>query len=270
MLPLPVRARTPLGPTLFNQVVDSFVHPDYRRGLKRPGLFVHTALPALDLWSQQGDGLFHGVPVDAARRMSIAFLGYKEWRTLDYLCRDATASEVAAPTSITVRRVRTLSADVDALATALADEKTCLALRDRAYLDWRYVRNPTQCYEIFEARRDGRLVGISVLRPVHELLAGACTFAELLTGIDQEEVIDALVATATVRARELGRRMLLALFPPHARETAALVARGFQVVPSPTAEEFYRSIGIRLAQPKLTSEMLAASWWYSFGDFDLV
>ena len=155
---LSVRARTPVGPTLFNQVVDSFVHPDYRRGLKRPGLFVHTAVPALDLWSQQGDSLFHGVPVDTARRISIAFLSYKEWRVIDYLCRDAAAGDLTVPTSITVRRVSALSPDVDALAMALAHEKTCLALRDRAYLDWRYVRNPTQCYEIFEARRDGRLV----------------------------------------------------------------------------------------------------------------
>ena len=37
-----------------------------------------------------------------------------------------------------------------------------LIVRDRAFLDWRFVRPPTRRYEILAARRDGRLLGYLV------------------------------------------------------------------------------------------------------------
>jgi hypothetical protein len=200
--------------------------------------------------------------------MSVRMLGYFEWRPIDYLCRDAGSGVEEGPGAVYVRQVHDLGADVDVLAGAIAEEKTCLALRGRDHLAWRYLRCPSACYEVWEARRKDHLVGLCVLRVVHELVAGACTFAELLTWPGDDEAIDALVARATARARAQGRRTLMAVFPPHARETRALLARGFVAVPS--AQTFYRSIGCRLEQPGFTKDMLEHEWWYSLGDFDLV
>jgi hypothetical protein len=264
---LPARAATPLGPTVFTQVVDSFVHPAYRLGLKRPGLFVTVARAALDRWTTLGDGMFHGMPIESARKMSIRFLGYTTWRSIDYLCRDVEdgGDPAAGPE---VRRVERLGAEVDELAARSAAEKGCTAIRSAAYLEWRYVRCPSPHYEMHEARRGRDLAGLLVLRPVHELLPGACTIAELLTPPDDGAVLDALLACAMARARALGRRKLMAVFPPHARETGALHDRGFQSEPS--ALTFFRSIGCRLAQPGLDFATLGARWWYTLGDFDLV
>lgn len=264
---LPVHAVTPRGPTVFTQIVDSFVHPEYRQGLKRPGVFALTALAALEHWIALGDGLFHGLPVESARKMSVRFLGYTTWRSVDYLCRDVKAHAEVAPGELTVGRVERASPDVDALALRVASEKRMCNVRSQAYLAWRYVGCPSACYEMIEARRGPSLAGVMVLRPRHDLIAHACTIAELLVPAGDDDALDALLAHATTRARELERRLVMALFPPHASETGALHNRGFQSEPSATT--FARSIGCRLAQPGLDFRHLGADWWYSFGDFDL-
>ncbi|HLU39273.1 MAG TPA: hypothetical protein VK081_07795, partial [Planctomycetota bacterium] len=154
------------------------------------------------------------------------------------------------------------------LAAEHAAEKGCTNLRTATYLAWRYARCPSGCYESWEARRAGRLVGFAVLRPVHDLLPQSCTIAELLTRSGDGEALDALVACATARARAHGRRRILAVFPPQAREAGALHDRGFESEPS--ARTFFRSIGCRLAQPGLTFSEVGQRWWYTLGDFDLV
>jgi len=265
---LPVRAVTPNGPTVFCQIVDSFVHPAYRQGLKRPGLFAITARAALEEWVAAGDGLFFGMPVETARKMSVRFLGYTTWRSVDYLARDAGAGADAGPGGLEVSRVERPSADVDALAQRVATEKGMCTVRTAAHLAWRYQRCPTGCYELVEARRAGQLAGVMVLRPVHELVASACTIAELVVPRADAEALDALLACATRRARELGRRQVMALFPPQSYEGGALHARGFETEPS--AATFFRSIGCRLAQPGLDFVQVGERWWYTLGDFDLV
>lgn len=264
---LPVRAVTPQGPTVFSQIVDSFVHPAYRQELKRPGVFALTARAALEHWIGLGDGMFHGMPVEAARKVSVRLLAYTTWRSVDYLVRDARDGTDAGPSDVDVALVERAPGDLDELALALAREKRFCNVRDAAYLDWRYLHVPVAHYELHVARRAGRACGAMVLRPRHELLGPTCTMAELLVPRDDHGALDALLARATARAREVGRR-LAALFPPQAPETGALHARGFETEPS--AATFFRSIGCRLAQPGLDFVQLGELWWYSFGDFDLV
>lgn len=113
---LPVRAVTPRGPTVFSQIVDSFVLQRFRQGLKRPGLFVGTAVPAMEHWLSLGDAMFHGMPVEDARRMSVRFMGYTTWRSIDYLVRDAREGGDAVPSGIAIAAVAKVSPDADGLA----------------------------------------------------------------------------------------------------------------------------------------------------------
>src|SRR5690606_32974041 len=209
-----------------------------------------------------------GMPVENARRMSVRFLGYTTLRSVDYLCRASDQGSDVPPAGVELLRVDRPSPDIDDRAAEHAAEKGCTNLRTATYLAWRYARCPSGCYESWEARRAGRLVGFAVLRPVHDLLPQSCTIAELLTRSGDGEALDALVACATARARAHGRRRILAVFPPQAREAGALHDRGFESEPS--ARTFFRSIGCRLAQPGLTFSEVGQRWWYTLGDFDLV
>ena len=75
---------------------------------------------------------------------------------------------------------------------------TCL-WRSAAYLNWRYVSNPLNHYEILTARQDGVLRGYTILTYTSEdaLLVD-------LFGVDDMEVLAALVQTAVMRVREKG------------------------------------------------------------------
>lgn len=265
---LPVRARTPAGETTFCQIVDSFVRPEFRAGLKRPGLFIGTAREALAAWCARGDGLFWGLPVPQAKRISIRFLDYVEWRPLEYLCRPVEDGDVARPGGIELRKVSVLGSELAALGGSVLERQAVVQLRDAAYLNWRYGRRPGRPYELYEGRRNGTVQGFVALRVEHELVPGACSLAELLVQPGDEEMLDALLGVATERARARGRGELLAVFPPESAEANGLLARGFHVVPSERTH--YRSIGVRLEQSGLTLDALERGWWYSLGDSDLV
>jgi hypothetical protein len=263
---LPARARTPAGPTIFGQIVDSFTHPDYRKGLKAPGAFILNALPATDDWfAGHGDGMLYGYPVRTAERMGQRYLEYRVVRIVDYLVRDLNdvpGPRPVGPSSVRVERVSSLPRDIDALAGTFATERRCLLERGVTYLAWRYLDCPTGGYEVFTARRDELLAGVMVLRP------DACTIADWMVPRADAEVADALLAVAALRGKQTGRRLLLAVFPDHAPEHAWACARGFSIVPS--ADTLERRLTYRINQPGLTFEMLRDLWYYTLGDSDLV
>ncbi|MEM7201420.1 MAG: hypothetical protein AAF628_14210 [Planctomycetota bacterium] len=261
-------AATAFGDATFAQAVDSFVHPDYRRGLKRPGLFVRTAQPWFDFCAESGDVLTYGYPVPAAERIGRRLVDYKMLRVVDYLCADLGAASAAAPAAVDVAPLAQLGPEVDALFARVAGERACWTRRDASYLDWRYQRAPQGGYEIYAARRDGALCGLMVLRPEHELVPDACTIADWVVGTEDTETADALVAAAVARGRERDRRTLLAVFADGAPEHAAMQRRGFVVTPSSNWLE--RRLAYRSFHEQMTAEWLAEHWWYTLGDSDLV
>lgn len=267
---IPQRFDTAFGEKVFVHAVDSFVVPEHRAGLKRPGLFVTTARPWFDDCRDRGDAAVYGYPVATAERIGARYLGYTHVRVVDYLCRDAAAGSADGPGDVVVERVDEVPPEVDALYREFAASRACLLRRDRTYLEWRYRRIPggESTYELHTARRGGRLVGFAVLRPVHELVPSACTIADWLTVPDDADALDALLARATAVARERGRRTLMAVFADPSPESASLRERGFAVVPSGTYLE--RRLGHNSFDARLTTDWLRAHWWYALGDSDLV
>ena len=265
---LPVRAHAPGGETVFCQIVDSFVRPEFRAGLKRPGLFIHTARAGLADWIARGDGLFWGLPVPQAKRISVRFLDYLEWRPLDYLCRDAGAGHDESTGRVEVSPVDDVPPGLEDLVARAASAHAVTQVRDASFLRWRYVQGPDGGYELYAARRGAELVGFLALRPAHELVPRACTLADWIVPAGEEEVADALLAVATARARAEDRACLMAVVPPDSEACRVFLARGFEVVPS--ARTTYRSIGVRATRSDLRPEALERGWWYTLGDTDLV
>jgi hypothetical protein len=265
---VPYAMATSFGDCVFVHIVDSYSHPAYRR-LRRPGLFVLTGQAWTDDCRRRGDATAYGYPVMAAQRVGSRFLDYTQIRVVDYQCRALDGEPLRAPQSVTVERVDAPSAEVDALFSAITAEKACLTRRDSTYLAWRYVQIPGDDYEIWEVRRSGELVGLMVLRPVHELIPGVCTVADWLVREGDDESMDALLAAADERGRALARQRLMAVFPTNSFEYAALGRRGFAVEPS--ASHLERRLNhIPMGHPVATTDWLADNWWYTLGDSDLV
>ena len=270
---LPNRAVTPVGDTVFGQIVDSYTHPDFRKGLKHPGWFIRTAIPALDIWENQlGDGMYYGYPVRIAQRMGKRYLDYEVLRIINYLVLDfAGVSKWGAPPDVEIQPVDwgRDQAALDVLAAGLADDKRCLIDRGADYLDWRYRKCPGDLYLMFGAWRGGELVGCMVLRPCHDaLLLHACSIADWMVPGEDRDVADALLAAAVKCGQSRGCEGVLAVFPDPQWEYAHLQQRGFRVESSSDTAE--RRLTYRIPHPRLTVEMLDQLWFYTLGDSDLV
>lgn len=260
---------TEFGDTTFVHIVDSFVHPEFRAGLKRPGLFVETALPWFEACDKEfGDAVLFGYPVPTAERIGQRYLGYSRLRVVDYLCRETSAGEDRVPSGIVVERLLALGAEVDALCKRFLADKKCTTIRDAAYLKWRFVDVPNDQYELWAARRDDKLVGLMALRPRHELVPDSSCVADWIVPTDEEDAAAGLLATATRRARACGRKVLMTTFAEPTVENARLRALGFSVVPS--ANWLERRLTHRIYHPRMTTEWLMDHWFYTLGDTDLV
>lgn len=267
---VPLRADTPWGRQTFVHCVDSLTHPDFRQGLKRPGLFVITGLPFSTHSREIGDAVLYGYPVRMAERIGRRFLEYHFLRVVNYLVRDIAAPFDPAP-DLEIATGTALPAGVDDLYEALRAERQCWLVRDHAYLNWRYVQIPGSGdgdYRFVEVRRGGRLAGLAVVRPEHELIPDVCTVADWLAPSGDEGVMDALLEGARRLGVERARKRLMAVFADPSVEYAALRARGFEVEPS--SQTLERRLTFLITGSPITEEFLAEHWWYTLGDSDLI
>ncbi|HEB52726.1 MAG TPA: hypothetical protein ENI87_05680 [bacterium] len=265
---MPMLYDTPWGERRFVHCVDSMTHPNWRQGLKAKSLFVETCMPFWDHGKAIGDLLFYGFPVDAAYRIGKRYLKYEMMRVIDFLIRDRGAPPLTAPAAVAVARVDEVPEDVARLHDEVRADKRCLLRRDRAYLDWRYVRNPARAdYELWTARRDGELRGLMVLKPGSGLAPDACTIADWSVPEADTEAADALLASAVRRQHDERKERLMTVFPPWSAEHRHLLRRGF--VETPSATWLQRRLVHNINDPAVTPAFLAENWWYTLGDSDL-
>ncbi|MFO1051674.1 MAG: hypothetical protein U1F36_05635 [Planctomycetota bacterium] len=266
----PQRFRTEFGPRTFVHAVDSFVVAEHRAGLKRPGLFISIAEPWFDDVQQRGDAMVYGYPVKQAERVGSRYLGYRRVRTIEYLARAAGEGSTAIAGDLELQRVCVLGEEVDALFERFALGKRCVLIRDRAYLQWRWLDIPhgARDFEVWQVRRRGELAGLMVLRPRHELMPGACTIADWCVPIDDRDAAQALLARATLTAREQGRGEVMAVFAEPSPEHAMLRENGFRSESSAKWHE--RILMHRTFDATLAEDWLIENWWYTIGDSDLV
>ena len=266
---VPLRADTAFGEQIFVHCVDSMTHPDWRKGLKRPGIFVLTGWPFSAHSRKIGDALLYGFPVEMAERIGRKYLEYHFLRVIDFLARDAALEPLPLPAGFTVAKVKAVPADVDALYQRMRAGKQCLLRRDRSYLNWRYVQIPSHAdYELWEVRHGATLRAFLVLRPVHELAPDSCTIADFVVGADDHAALDALLHIATSQARQRDRKRTMTVLPDWSPEATALRARGFATLPS--ANWLERRLVYLITGSPMTEPFLAERWWYTLGDSDLV
>ncbi|MBL8754248.1 MAG: hypothetical protein JNK15_13180 [Planctomycetes bacterium] len=265
---VPLLADSPHGPLVFVHCVDSMTHPDWRAGLKRPGIFVLTGWPFSAHSRRIGDAVLYGFPVDVAFRIGTRYLEYHFLRVIDFLIRDTALPVVPRPDGFTVERVSAIPSDIGTLYAAVRAEKTLLLRRDFDYLHWRYVRNPSHAdYELWTARSNGELRGFLVLKPGSGLAPDAATIADWMAREADAAAAAALLHVASRRAAEEKKVRLMTVFPEWSREWQALLAHGF--VKTPSANWLERRLVYLVTGSPLDEPSLQANWWYALGDSDL-
>lgn len=264
---LPIRMIHAGERVTWNQIVDSFADPRFGRGLKSPGLFVHVAQPFCDTYGgpPPKDQIMYGMPVRRAYRIGQKFLGYQLVRDQHRVCAPADAVQGRAAPGIVIEEVAHFPEDVDAFFERARAPHKAIAVRDRAFLDWRFAQRPGNAYRIALARRvaDRALVGYAVYaRGSFDLRDGGLV-ADWLVDPGEARAGDALRAWIGERARSDGAPEVIAVFPEPCADFAAFQRAGFRV----ESTSYFTSAG-SYTRTFHTLD-LYWDWYYTLADFDL-
>jgi len=261
---LPYRVLVDGKPASFTQGVDSMVHPEHRKGLRRPGLYVETAYPFFRQFGGQGADLLHyGWPVEPAWRIGRTFLGYEIVRTQIIHVRELEPGARELPRG--VERLKRFDADVHALYLRCQAQWGASVIRDARYLNWRFADHPRFRYQLFAVRgAAGELVACAIYRRADRPYPGSGLIMDWLVPEDELEAGELLREAVLAQARADGARALLVVFPEWSRWNAVFQEWSFRLHSSN-----YLLIGI-VQDPKYDTWWLREHWWYQLAELDVV
>jgi hypothetical protein len=261
---LPYRVWIDGQPSSITQGVDSMVHPDHRRGLRRPGLYVQTAYPFFREFGGHGKDILHyGWPVEPAWRIGRTFLGYEIVRTQVIHARDLEPGPQEIPAG--VERLQRFDDSVEALYERCRRGWGLSVVRDATYLNWRFLERPGFSYSIFGVRSgDGSLAGYAVYRRADRPLPSSGLIMDWLVPEDEPEVGELLLEAVLAQARVDQARAALVVFPEWSAWNERFQQWAFRVHTSD-----YLLIGI-IQNPRYDTWWLRDNWWYQLAELDVV
>ncbi|MCA8968182.1 MAG: GNAT family N-acetyltransferase [Planctomycetes bacterium] len=272
---IPMRVRGPEGRELsFFHAVDSMVHPAYRKGLRKRGLFLEVAERYFERFGGREDHLGFGYPVRAAWRIGERYLGYGLVRSVEFLMRDIEPSLVTGSASESRGGIEVRPVDwshdaeaLDALFARVGVSYSCVTIKDARYLSWRYGPDAPNRYHVLVAHSADSLAGLAVVRTSGSLVPDAATIGDLLVAPGDETTLNALIASAEDLAAANACRSLMTVENPDLFAGTHFRSLGFELHPS--KNWFERKLGSRDWTSGLTQEWLASNWSYCLGDSDL-
>jgi GNAT superfamily N-acetyltransferase len=160
-----------------------------------------------------------------------------------------------------IKRVHELDEPFDAFWKKAASLYPIMGVRDRSYLNWRYLQHPTRDYAIYGAFRNGEMEGYMVLRKVELLNFNSAVIVDLLA-LD-ENALSALVKKGIQHSRQEGADLLGFMVPKI--HFYYKVLRGMGFLPSFKTFQF-------MVYPHSDREILFSprSWYVTWGDTDVI
>lgn len=250
---------------IFAQGVDSFVVPEHRAGLKRPGLFVELARACFAAHGgRDRDVVYYGLPVEAAWRIGQRFLGYEVVRTELALARELSDVRCGALADA-VTDVERFDEQAKWLWDRCAPEWPASAIRDAAFLNWRLLDAPAKRCEVLGVRDErGILRGFAAWRRADFVLPGIAVLVDWCVPSAEREVGERLLDGLLRRASASGAPVLAGIVPSWSPWFAWFQEQGFLVHPTD-----YRMAAVAFER-RFDAPWLAQHWWYQLADTDLV
>lgn len=258
----------------FAQVVDSLVHPEARGGLKRRGLFGLTLLAhSYEYGFKDRECVQMGLPNPWAYRLGKQTLYYVPL-TKTYTHTKSVEPDEGLPrleddvrglgNVYAAKEVDGIPDDLDAIREAMEARHRITAIRDRAFLQWRYLDNPHHDYRYVELRDPaGEIAGFAVVR--EEWLDEPClAIAEWMTS-DYEGAGDALIRAVEHVARQAGMTRVKCLLNQMAPESRTFEDRNYWL-----ERTDFRLVAHSYDPAFLTEDDINRHWFYTLGDFDVI
>ena len=249
----------------FAEIVDSMVHPEHRKGLKAPGLFIRTALPFFPAYggpNPPADVVHYGWPIESAYRIGQLQLHYNIYRSQTVLTRTPGPGSAELPTE--VQLIERFDERVDSAYHRCRDTWGTSTIRDAAFLNWRFVDNPCARYDILCVQTNERVLGYAVYRAGDWMVPGQAAVADWLVPWDEPDVAELLREAVLAKARADGAYAVGLFLPEWSAWFERFQRWGWEVWPT----EYYM-VG-RTFDPRRPLWWLRSHWWYTLADSDLV
>ena len=172
---------------------------------------------------------------------------------------------------IAVERLTEFGPEFDALWESAKDAYGNVIVRDRAFLDWRFVRPPTRRYEILAARKDRRLLGylISTTMTVQGLKWAMIMDLFVADSREGRAAASLLVREHVRRSRTGGADLAAGLMLKHTPAAASLRRNGFLVCPPGLLpREFPILLHWNMPGPEPAGFYDIKSWFITMADYD--
>jgi GNAT superfamily N-acetyltransferase len=171
----------------------------------------------------------------------------------------------------TVERLTKIGPEFDALWESAKGAYGNIIVRDRAFLDWRFVRPPTRRYEILAARKDGRLLGylVATTTTVQGLKWAMIMDMFVADSREGRSAASALAKEHVRRSRAAGADLAAGLMFKHAPAAAGLRHNGFLVCPPGLLpREFPILLHWNMPGPEPAGFYDIKSWFITMADYD--
>jgi len=185
-----------------------------------------------------------------------------EWRAQSRWNRALTRAAVG----VDVKRVEHPGAAFDDLWERLRRQYEALVVRDRAWVNYRYVGVPGCDYRLFMAQRSGRAAGYLAYRLTEGDHGPAGWILDIFTAPDDQGVRAGLLLAAVSALLEAGASSARILLPPETTLYDQLRQAGF----SPATGDFGCHI-VPLAWPDPLPVFADPNRWFTMaGDYDII
>lgn len=253
------------------QMIDSMVHPEWRRGLQREGVFLKTARTFFEKWGHLPEnGVHYGFPNKRVYPIGRRYLKYSSFiEPVPVVHRnffedgDDDAVGRAHADAAEAVAIERFGPELNELWERLAPAYPFAHVRDLAYLRWRYDGCPWLPYRRFLIRgRGGELRGYFVLREKWQNLP-ILALTDLFVAPDDAAAVAVALRAATRHARATGHARIEGWLPERHPTFAHALAAGFRTEPG------LYVMCMNLFVPTLSREQALAQCYYTIGDSDV-
>jgi GNAT superfamily N-acetyltransferase len=281
------------------QSLDAMVHPDYRR----QGIYSELATYMYRIAAEMGISIIYGFPNKNSHRLLAQRLGRVDlWdhppiyvRILDVepLLAERIGQNLALALMAPLGRVAlsllapragsTLPPDCQLMTTDRFDDRfdhfwetasrtfRIAVVRDKRYLNWRYIENTTDQYTVLTVERGSEIVGYIILKCETRFGLKIGYVADLLTLPDEPRVSQGLISEAARFFQAEHVHLVSCLVLEHRSTIRSLKRNGFRRLPKwLLPQELHlsvRSLSDHFPTAFVTDPR---NWFISWGDHDVI
>lgn len=176
-----------------------------------------------------------------------------------------------SPANCRLERVSRFDGSVDRLWERASVPHGVLVVRDREYLNWRYVENPTEEYVLLTAKRSDEIVGYIVLKCEKRFDLQMGFIVDMLTIPDEPAIAGCLISEAVSHFRKQRMDLVCCLMLEHAPYARSLRDSGFLIVPEKLFPQPLH-LSVRGLSDEYSDQFITDSrnWFITWGDHDMV